>query len=129
MKLIWSVICNRIITDQKTNTVSYIDCIEEVQTPNFPAIMANCSIGTLWKKEAAGEENLKARVYIDYPSGKSEQLIETEIIQVLKPHHRLSFQLDGFPLKEEGLHLFRIELSISDKWKPISEVGFTVKSK
>ena len=125
MKLLWGVLCSRIITDSETNTVSYIDCIEEIQVPSLPFNIPVCSIGSLWEK-TANNGHLKVRIIAEEPSGQSKQIFETDDLEVTKDRHRLNFLLNGFPLKNVGKYNFKIEMLEGRQWKLIFEVGFKV---
>ena len=127
MKLLWCVLCSRIITDSATNSTSYIDCLEEIQAIKLPANIPNCSIGSLWEKsQSDSEEGLKVRVFVEHPSGKSEQLIETDNLKLSKERHRLNFTLDGFLINEEGKYSFKLERWFGGKWDCAAELTFRI---
>jgi len=110
VKLLWGILCSRIITDSQTNTVSYIDCIEEIKTPKLPVKLLSCSIGSLWEKTTEGADFLKARITTESPSGQIDRIGETENLEIAKDRHRLNFLLDGFPIKEVGNYSFKVEV-------------------
>ena len=59
--LVWAVTAQRIITDRDTNSVSYIDLVENFAVPVFPSQLPPFSIGTLWQRES-GENSFTIRI-------------------------------------------------------------------
>jgi len=77
---IWNVICKDVITDQQTNSVSYLNCLEEVILPKIPLALPSFNIGTLWQNKSDAPEIIKVKIDIKTPSGNRKTLLETDDI-------------------------------------------------
>src|SRR5688500_3869399 len=100
-KLIWALLCRRIIVDQQPNSVSYIDAIEGlVGVRPRPAPLV--AVATLWQR--GGEIKLEMRVTVFSPAGDSVIVAEAESL-TFEPQHtrgRMHLGLTGFPLAGPG---------------------------
>jgi len=113
---IWNVICKDVITDQQTNSVSYLNCLEEVILPKIPLALPSFNIGTLWQNKSDAPEIIKVKIDIKTPSGNRKTLLETDDINFLKKRHRINFLFPGIEATEYGLHEFYIGLFYDGEW-------------
>jgi hypothetical protein len=124
---IWSILCRDIITDQETNSVSYIHCIEEGAAPTLPTIVTPIYIGTLWEKDSAQEEPFSVRVKIVTPSGIQQPLLQTKQLVFSKQRQRLHFKMERLKISEYGRHEICIELRIEGDWHVVNQLPLIVK--
>jgi hypothetical protein len=124
---VWSILCKDILTDQETNSVSYIHCIEEGAAIVLPTLLFPVSIGTLWEKDTDKEELFLARVVFALPSGTEKQLLQTKALTFSRPRQRLHFKLQGLPITEFGRHEVRVENELNGYWHIASRLPFVVK--
>jgi hypothetical protein len=124
-KLIWAVICRRVLTDKETNTVSYIDGIEELKAAKLPSPCPPVVIGTLWRRNAT-QNSLSIRVRVI--AGDSEVLVfEAPEIAMSATRHRVNIQLGGFPIDREGELSFVLEQRVEKAWLEVGRVPVDVQ--
>jgi hypothetical protein len=124
---VWSILCRDILTDQETNSVSYIHCIEEGAALSLPTLLFPVSVGTLWEKNTDKEEPFLARVVFFLPSGIEKQLLQTKPLTISRPRQRLHFKLEGLPITEFGRHEVRVEMERNGQWHIASRLPFVVR--
>lgn len=124
---VWSILCKDILTDQETNSVTYIQCIEEGAVATLPTKLFPISIGTLWEKDSEEEEPFAARVMVAAPSGPELPLLQTKELIFSRPRQRLHFKVGGLPVTEFGRHEIRVEIKQNGQWQTASRLPFMVR--
>ncbi len=122
---LWNILCKDIVTDQVTNAVSYLQCIEGLSTAKLPADLPAINLGTLWLIEPDKSKQIKfrMRLTIERPDGSKQKLLETpEKVYAQKKRERINFQLVGMPIKSEGIHKFIIEYSDGKEWNISNDI-------
>ena len=114
---VWSVLCRDIITDQETNSVTYVRCIEEGAAAEVPVKIGPIFLGTLWEKQGEGEESVQFRVGIVTPDGSARILLQTKTMALNRPRHRLQFRINTLEVVSFGVHYVLVEYSQGEKWK------------
>ena len=105
----WAILCSRAITDQETNTISYIDAIEGISVSGFPFPFPPVCVSTLWRRQSE-RDTLSVRIRIQDPSGQTIQSFEPDSpISMDKKRHRLNVILGGAQIKGPGEYLIVIE--------------------
>ena len=113
---VWSVLCRDILTDQESNSVTYVRCIEEGAAYNLPVQIGPVFLGTLWEKIDPEPESIQFRVLLIAPSQKSQAVLQTRPIVLDRPRHRLHFRLNALHLTEFGMYALLVEFSQDEKW-------------
>ena len=126
IKNLWSVLCQTVITDERTNSVSYINAIENVIVSKIPFRFPTISLGTLWTKSTNEDERLKIRIKFVSPSNDEKILIEPDPIVLKLKNHRLNILMDGLLIEKEGLYKFIVENLDGDQWKLANEIFLNV---
>ncbi|MFH0728830.1 MAG: hypothetical protein V2B19_21155 [Pseudomonadota bacterium] len=124
---VWSILCKDILTDQETNSVTYIQSIEEAAAAALPVLIAPVSIGTLWEKDSDAQETLVVRVVLVLPSGSEKPLLQSKALRLKRPRQRLQFKMAGLPVTEFGRHEVRIEMEMDEKWCIVSRLPVTIR--
>jgi hypothetical protein len=126
-KLLWALICQRVITDQITNSVSYIDVIEEFAVPEAPFPFPPFVVSSLWERESAND-SMHVRIRIVGPDGQVVTSFNTEE-PVLFPNlrHRINVTLGGGRVTKSGKHSVLIENKRGTKWQKAWEVPVHVR--
>ena len=124
---VWSVLCKTILTDQETNSVSYIQSIEEGAAADLPIMISPVYIGTLWEKDTEQEEHILARIVFALPSGAEQQLLQTKELIFNRPRQRVHFKLEGLPITEFGRHEVRVEVRGQKGWLIVSRLPFMIR--
>ena len=114
---VWSVLCRDIITDQETNSVTYVRCIEEGAAAEVPVKIGPIFLGTLWEKQGEEEESVQFRVGIVTPDGSARILLQTKTMALNRPRHRLQFRINTLEVVSCGVHYVLVEYSQGEKWK------------
>lgn len=141
MKILWTLLCDNVITDHRTNNVSLIEIVEQINVPSPPPVslaksgdqsptLLNMWLVTLWaRSENDKPENGQARIKVVAPDGTESQLIEYEVNLNETPRSRAVGRIAGFPLlTQEGEHLFRVEKLTSDSdWQKEFELPVWVQ--
>ena len=123
---IWSVLCERISTDQDTNLVSYLTCIEEITVSQLPFAIPLLALGSLWQTDRPFKDVLKARLLLNSPDGSEKILIETEASIFQKERHRINIILNGIPFDKFGKYIFKVQMKLKEEWKTAAEIPLKV---
>lgn len=111
----WALLCTRVIIDQETNAASYIDAIEALGAPGFPAPLPPVCVATLWRRETE-QDTLVMRVRVQDPSGQTILSFQPDSPIVLtKKRHRLNVILGGVPIQQPGEFLVVVEQQAREK--------------
>ena len=124
---IFSILCREAITDQETNSVSYIHCIEEGATLKLPTIIPSVFLGTLWEKVGDDEILYSVRVVLASPSGKERLLLQTKELVFNRSRQRLHFKLDKLNINEFGRHEIRVYFRVKGTWRIASRLPFLIR--
>lgn len=126
-RLIWAVTCARIITDNQTNSVSYVDAVEQLRSGAFPAPFPPIYLGTLWRRSTIGEE-LRIRVRVTDPSGKDLISFQPkQTIEMVQPRHRLNVNLGGPKIAKPGEYTVIVEQPSGSAWKVVAELPIEIE--
>jgi len=125
-KLLWAITCQRVLTDAETNSVSYIEAVEQLSVPALPFQFPPFTLGTLWKRTRLGEA-LAMRVEIINPDGR-------EIAGLEPPtgaadgavRHRINLVLAGVPIDAYGEYVIRVLQKEGGGWHPEAELVLDV---
>lgn len=112
---VWAVLCRDILTDQESNSVTYLRCIEEGAAARLPIQIGPVFLGTLWEKTGKDPEAVSFRMALVSPSKKGTALLQTRPITVDRPRHRLHFRLNALALDEFGRYTLVLEFRQEDK--------------
>ena len=124
---IWSVLCRDIITDQESNTVSYIRCIEEGAAPSLPTQIGPVFLGTLWEKTGKEQETVAFRVVMVSPTQKRQAVLQSRPVVVDRPRQRLQFRLNALQLAEFGIYNLLVEFNQSGKWETAARLPVLIR--
>ncbi|MFH0891632.1 MAG: hypothetical protein V1867_02525 [Candidatus Falkowbacteria bacterium] len=140
MKHVWSIICNRCITDQETNSISLIDVIEEfnirIDKKRFKnegkvMIPSNFNITHLILKDENMEVE-RGSILIEFfdPSGKKHKNELIQKIEIGKSHKRIRarFLIGAMSFKEPGRYIFSVKMKgeKDKKYKKVAELPLDV---
>ncbi|MFA6417341.1 MAG: hypothetical protein WCW61_04070 [Patescibacteria group bacterium] len=138
MKNIWTILCSRSLIDQRTNSLSLIDCVDELTVTfskleemsaankNIPVIL---EVVSLWHDEAKElERNLTYVIEITDPQGQKVGEFKNEAKFVVgSTRLRAITGINGLRLTSEGKYLFKVLLQNTNELKLISEIPVDVK--
>ena len=121
---VWTVLCRDIITDQESNSVTYVRCIEEGTASALPVKIGPVFLGTLWHKEGHEVETAQFRVIKQQPGGKKEPLLQTKHLTFDKPRHRLHFRINTLELVSYGTYYILLEFNCnqSQDWTQAARI-------
>jgi len=137
-KHVWSVLCERMLEDPSSKTVSLIDVLEAIVIgappppagagQGFIAIPIRMQLVSFWTRsdESAAEEfNLRASLKL--PDGKSVSIPAVKI-EFSKSNYRQQFAFPTIPYTGPGRYWFRIEGSKDgERWEVAAEIPFEVR--
>ncbi len=139
MKNIWTVIFNRAVVDEKTNSISLFDCIEEVIV-NFSKpedisvpqknIPINFAIISLWSdNDTSKDRKFEYLLEIIDPQGKKiNQFSNVPVIEKGKKRLRTIIQMNGMGITSEGEYMLVIKYKKgSDKFVTASKTPLDIK--
>ncbi len=120
VRLLWALLCQRVLTDQNTNSVSYIEAVEAFGLPKFPAQFPPLVLGTVWQTASSVEASTPERleVVLRSPSKKSTVLFDVPQGDFGdEAFHRLNFNLGGAPLLEPGEYEILLRQFDGKRWR------------
>lgn len=112
---IWSVLCQSVLIDTFTNSMSFIQTIEGLSFPRAPAAAPQMMVGTLWVR-TGNELQVLSRIRILDPSGKQVTVIENRPADLSTVRSRSVTILGGFPLNIAGTYSVVIEAKQGGSW-------------
>jgi len=124
-KLVQSILCARVIIDQVTNSVSYIDVIEHIVVPKFPAILHQAILSLHWNREKEDEE-LVFSIDIDWPGITIDKVIEPDKQILNKQSHRFNLTLNGIKIENTGNLSFVVKQLVGNKWKTTQKLSYPI---
>jgi hypothetical protein len=127
IKHIWSVLSERISVDQKTGLVSYLSCMEGLNTPLIPANVYSLSLGSRWFNSGSEKLSLNIKIIVIKPDGKetiSSEVLSQEILP--KSNHRTFFVLDGISFDSYGIYHFQVHQQIGKKFQLVAEIPLDI---
>ena len=127
-KLVWALLCQRMILDQGTNLVSYIDALDAIAVTHFPAKSPLIVVSSLWQRGT--ETKLEMRVRVFSPHGNVLAEIEAVPLDFAPQHQRgrMAVGLAGFDIDGPGRYEFGIETRENGAWKEVHRVPFDIES-
>lgn len=126
-KLVWALLCQRLIIDQQTNLVSYVDAFDGVALPYFPLPAPILTVATVWKREE--EAALEMRVAVYDPHGRRLMDAQADPLR-FEPHHRrgrMHVVVGGFEIAGPGSYGFGIETRREGEWVEVHRVVLDIE--
>lgn len=134
-QLRWSVLCERVITDQPPRgVVSLIDVLEEIRLPPPPAdidpkqrplVPLRFSLVNYWARtKRERPESAKARVRIFAPDRQQLSSTEFPVDLTVASQVRTVISSPGFPLHGEGDYEVVTEVASGTRWRAVSKQYF-----
>jgi hypothetical protein len=125
-KIVWALLCDRVIIDRDTNSVSYIDAIERLQARELPSGLPRVNVATLWARES-DDDTLQVRFKLFSPStAKSEVLFTTDELK-LNWRQRVHLNLQGATVKEEGEYRIVVDQRSGNRWRKAAELPLMIE--
>lgn len=124
----WGVICQRVIIDEKTNTVSYITAIEQITPSELPAPLPQMAIGSLWRREEEGE-TIEVRMTAVDDTGEMLAQTEAGVFTFDEAKRwRVEVSLQGIEVQRSGTVFFRLEKrqEYEDEWVTEAELPLDI---
>ncbi len=124
---VWSVLCRDIITDQETNSVTYVRCIEEGSATGVPVSIGPIFLGSLWEKEGEKEESFRFRIVLVRPDRTARALLQTNFMVLDRPRHRLNFRINTLDITSFGIHYVVVEYGRDEKWNRAGRIPLLIR--
>lgn len=131
--LVRSVLCHRVITDQETNAVTLVDCVESLTPKKLPVRLPRIVLATLWQRsevDTAGDPT-RARLRLVGPAAGEDVLAQDELPE-LDFHEgqkrlRLNLNLQGLEIRSAGIHQIIVETFGPDgEWHLAASTPFEI---
>lgn len=119
-----------IIIDSSSNQASFINLIDEVNTPKVPVVFPLMRIITQWyRSDISNDEEVEFRVRLKYPSGEFFKESFTFKGTFPKDMRRLRTiaSIQGIPINEFGEMNFVVERKDDDEWNMVGCAPISVK--
>lgn len=126
-KLVWGLLCQRVIVDQDSNTASYIDTVEELHFPSFPGVAPPVTVALLWERGDVGEV-LVTRLTWKAPGAKKNPSFSPPEVEMPQSRHRMNVVVGGLPVKGPGRYEMVVDLRVRDRWKRVASLPVEVSS-
>jgi hypothetical protein len=119
----WSILSMFVLTDSTTNSVSYINALESIVAPVFPALLPPAAIGTMWQRSSEEEETVTVRLKMLNPKGGERILVPAVPFTMKSARHRFNINLQNINLDEPGRYQFIVEYEErAGKWRQVSNL-------
>lgn len=124
-KLIWGVLCLRLITDQETNNISYIDAVEAIHAPQFPFRLPVMTLGLLWRREEPNEE-LRIRFQSIPPGGVASEVLELPSYIIDKDNLRVNIRFGVSDVTQSGNLDLNVEQIVNGNWLNVYKLSIPI---
>lgn len=127
-----AVLCRRVLTDQKTNSVTLVDCVEELTPKRLPASLPTVVLATLWCRDdpSGSVDTTVARVRVVAPDGTAIVAQELPPLDFVEGQRRLRFDVDlrGVQVETPGRHAVLVDVRDTDReaWSEAAAAEFEV---
>jgi hypothetical protein len=113
---LWSIPCALMLTDQLSNSVSYVQAIESLSTTQLPTIAPAFSVGSLWLREKE-ESVAHTRIRVVAPDGAVVYEVALEPMY-FRHFVRMRQQsvIGGFSITRAGTYEIRVEQQRGADW-------------
>ena len=122
-KLAWAISCHRIIVDSETNSVSYIDSLEQIGATALPVTVA-FGLGLVWFRELAGEA-IMLRVTVINSSGGVVSRVEGQLLHPTAMYHRANLTVEA-TFRVLGVHDVVVEQKAGEGWIEEARIPLTI---
>lgn len=113
----WALICQRVITDRDSNSVSYIEAVEELTLPALPFPFPPVYVCTLWRRTAPAEP-IRFRILVVAPSGAELTQFSSDVQEERQAlRHRVNVLFGGFTVADVGPHTISVEEYRDGDWR------------
>lgn len=140
-KILWGVICQRAIIDERTKTLSMIDVMDEIKFGHSEPIVEGvdwfsipqaCTISVLVERsEIDKPEKPEIRIRIISPTGEifksTHDNVGVEVDLSDKNRSRLLANLDSLPFFCSGIYLYAIEVKTGDEWVEHEKISLDIR--
>ena len=126
---VWTVVCSRTVFDRDSGNVSIQNVLEQLSIfaePSPDAMLAiEFEVVSFWVRT---DINVPAqgryRLVVLTPSTQPIGTTEVEINLLDNERHKQRIQFQQFPAREEGRHIFRVELQLQgeDSWRQVASI-------
>ncbi|MBI3943362.1 MAG: hypothetical protein HY326_10155 [Chloroflexi bacterium] len=134
---IWTIICSRSIVDKRTNNISLIDVLEQVNVGSFAPLQAEegivplqFDIVSLWGRGRDGQPDKgHVRIIMVLPTGKRiEPNPGLDLSVDLTKHQRTRTitRVEGFPVVQPGRHVFIVQIEDDEGWKDLASLPIEI---
>ena len=126
--LAWALTCRRVIIDQQSNFISYVDALDGFNVPTVPFPCPLIVLCTLWFRSKPEDERIELRAVIRAPSGAivNTAVGDPLVLTSAFTRARVNVGFGGFPLPQTGVYHVGIEIRNGDEWRQVHEVPFEV---
>jgi hypothetical protein len=127
-----AVLCRRVLTDQETNSVTLVDCVEELTPKQLPASLPTVVLATLWFRDDPAEpvDTTVARVRVVAPDGTAIVAQELPPLDFVEGQRRLRFNVDlrGVQVDAPGRHVVFVDVRDAEheSWSEAAAAEFEV---
>lgn len=136
MNFAYGVVCSKAIINQRTEQLSIIDIIDQVQVENLPTMLPNVAIVTFWTRDRGteGSELLKVRMRREpelstdlvestgYTQPEFEQPIPSSSLTA-----RMVLDVNAIFLTNDGVNKFIFEINDGNEWTDAGSVMLNVQ--
>ena len=124
MKLIYTLLCNDILTDTESGSTTYYKAIDQIVTTAFPVVLPVFSIGSYWELEPDQKKTFSVRMKIIPPGNKKPKEATVSKIPKTNPRHRVNIRFMNVLFASEGSYTIVVEKSENNgkTWREHNEI-------
>ena len=115
-RLLWLIVCEQLIVDKKTNKVSFINVSEHLKSKILPFAVDGMVLATSWAAQQL-DDTVDLRMVVTAPDGEEVLTFAPPTIAFTHKYERVTIDLTGLTLKQEGPHSFAVEVSVDGVWQ------------
>jgi len=124
-KLLWGLLCDRIIVDRETNATSHIDVIDSIIVEKFPTVLFRAALALMWKAERENEE-LQIRILVNWPGATEAIVVEPDKFPFEGLTHRFNLTVNNIKIEEAGELSFEVKHFVNGKWKKADRFSYPI---
>ena len=131
MEHIWTVVCEKSITDSRSNNISLINVIEQIRFAPQEGVqtvpITGLEVISMWcRSDSNTPETGNSRTTLLSPSG--DELGQDKTIIDLTKYQRIrrTWMFVGFPFTGAGRYHFVAQRQIDDQWETVATVPLEI---
>lgn len=136
MKFAYGVLASKAIINQKTEQLSVIDIIDQIQVDNLPVAMPSVSLVAFWIRGDGEEGDVELVVRMKRDPELPQELVQAtnyvspqfvQIVPAVATSARAILEANAILIAHEGINKFVFEQKVNNRWQDAGHISVNVQ--